>query len=185
MPVMSPRRKQRIPDRVRPASTQRSNRILCVDDDHDLTRIIKARLRCFQAEVTRAASGKEALKLARSHRPSAIITDLGMPCGDGEYLIRRLKSRPSTASIPIVVISGLSDPQRLAEVQAMGADAILSKPIRFEELFAELAAHLDGDTVSPNETESDLPEYRSQTGTIWKCHGAHQVRKPVMLERRS
>lgn len=118
------------------------HRILFVDDDNDLTRIIKARLRRHRVEVTRASCGKDGLKLAHSHHPDAIITDLGMPSGDGEFLIRRLKSRPCTASIPLVVISGVTDPQRLAEVRMLGANAILRKPMKFEDLFCELGSHL-------------------------------------------
>jgi len=184
MPVMSPRRKQRIPDRVRPTTGRQLDRILCADDDHDLTRIIKVRLRRCGAEVTRAGSGKEALNAARSHRPSAIITDLGMPCGDGEYLIRRLKSRPSTASIPIVVISGLSDLDRLADVHAMGADAILSKPICFDELIAELATHLNLETsAEAGGCEFSSIQSRTNSGTIRQSHGAHPLRGPAWLNR--
>lgn len=131
---------------VRPAlpATRTQHRILCVDDDDDLTRIIKARLQRASVEVSRAASGKEGLKLAHSHRPDAVITDLSMAHGDGEFLLRRLKSRSSTATIPVIVISGIADSKRIAEIEQYGAAAVLRKPIAFDDLFTQLQAHLDG-----------------------------------------
>ena len=135
-------------DRVRSArpalpATSTQYRILCVDDDDDLTRIIKARLQRSSVEVSRAASGKEGLKLAHSHRPDAVITDLGMSHGDGEFLLRRLKSKSSTASIPVIVISGIADSRRVAEIAHYGASAVLRKPISFDDLFIELQTHLE------------------------------------------
>lgn len=130
-------------------------RILCVDDDDDLTRIIKARLLRFRVEVSRAANGKDGLKLAHSHRPDAIITDLGMSNGDGEYLLGRLKKRPSTASIPVIVISGVDDPERKSSVYKLGASAILHKPLDFETLFSELAVHLNCSDTLEKKASSD------------------------------
>ena len=160
MTALSPRlrRKRRAPNRCGLPVTRQQYRILCVDDDDDLTRIIKARLRKYKVEVTRAAGGKEGLKHVHSHRPSAIITDLGMPNGDGEFLLRRLKSRASTASIPVVVVSGVHDERRIARVQSMGAAAILHKPLKFDALFAELASHLDWTSADSATSTSDSSE---------------------------
>ncbi|MFK7818071.1 MAG: PleD family two-component system response regulator [Planctomycetaceae bacterium] len=136
--------------------SERTHRILCIDDDDDLTRIIKARLQRFPVEVVRASNGKEGLQLTRSQRPSIIITDLQMQRGDGEYLLRRLKSRPSTASIPVLVISGITDPQRRAQAQLMGASAVLSKPIRFEILVEEISRHLELNPSMPEPTPTHI-----------------------------
>ena len=144
MPALKQRHARRRSDRPALPATRTRHRILCVDDDDDLTRIIKARLQRASVEVSRAASGKEGLKLAHSHRPDAIITDLGMSHGDGEFLLRRLKSRSSTATIPVIVISGISDSKRIAEIEQHGAAAVLRKPIGFDQLFTELQAHLSG-----------------------------------------
>ena len=144
MPVLTHWRTRRSPDRPALPLLSQRYRILCVDDDDDITRIIKARLLIFQVEVSRAGSGKEGLKLAHSHRPDAIITDLGMANGDGEYLLSRLKKRPSTAGIPVIVVSGVDDPYRKAQVYSLGAAAILNKPLNFQDLHSELAVHLEG-----------------------------------------
>lgn len=144
MAVLSRCSKRQKPERTGKAVRHQQHRVLCVDDDTDLTRVIKARLQPHRVEVARAGNGKEGLRAARSHRPSVVITDLGMPCGDGEFLLRRLKSRPSTASIPVLVISGLADEQRKAQVQNLGAVAMLNKPFSFDELFAELEPLLNG-----------------------------------------
>lgn len=144
MPALKQRHDRKRSTRPALPATSTQHRILCVDDDDDLTRIIKARLQRASVEVTRAASGKEGLKLAHSRRPDAVITDLGMSHGDGEFLLRRLKSRSSTASIPVIVISGLADSKRVAQIQQYGASAVLRKPIGFDDLFTELQTHLDG-----------------------------------------
>lgn len=144
MPALQQRQARRQSARPALPAIRTQHRILCVDDDDDLTRIIKARLQKASVEVSRAASGKEGLKLAHSHRPDAVITDLSMAHGDGEFLLRRLKSKSSTATIPVIVISGIADQKRIAEIEHYGAAAVLRKPIGFDDLFTQLQAHLDG-----------------------------------------
>lgn len=151
---VSPCHSRQKPDRISSAVRHQQFRVLCVDDDDDLTRIIKARLKPHQVEVTRASGGKDGLEAALSDSPNVVITDLGMPNGDGEFLLRHLKSRPSTASIPVVVISGLDDESRKAQVHNLGAAAILHKPFSFHDLFAELELHLG--TVSGPVNSSKL-----------------------------
>ncbi len=141
----------RVPTAPPPARTARRKRqnretsarceVLCIDDDADLNRVVKARLNQRGLSVSLAHDGAEGLLLAQKLRPRVIITDLGMPGNHGWDLIRRLKQRPSTASIPLIVISGLKDQARVTSAYMIGADSILQKPIDFEQLFAELNIH--------------------------------------------
>lgn len=78
-------------------------------------------------EVTDAGDGAAALRAVRESPPDLMVTDMMMPVMDGNELIRRLRSEPATAGIPILAASG--DPHL-----AVGADAVISKPYKWEHL---------------------------------------------------
>ena len=78
-------------------------------------------------EVTDAGNGAAALRAVRESPPDLVVTDMMMPVMDGNELIKRLRSEPATAGIPILAASG--DPH-LAD----GANAVMSKPYRPEHL---------------------------------------------------
>ena len=155
--------------------------VLCVDDDADLTRLLKVRLQQCKVTVTRACSGRDGLRLARSHRPSAIISDLGMAGGDGEYLIRRLQSRPSTASIPVLILSGLDDPTRINVAYRMGATSVLKKSDPFDVLVEELKRVLgDIHEEMPGQEESTPQRRGLQSGNKrLRIDGFHSVSNRV------
>lgn len=180
MYALKKRADHRRPDRIAQPTTGRKHHILCVDDDCDLTRIIKARLLRMSVDVSRASSGKEGLKLAHSHRPDAVITDLGMSQGDGEFLLRRLKSKSSTANIPVIVISGLSSANRISEIERQGAAAVLKKPIQFDQLVAELNVHLGRDEVPTTKGQHpDMPMVR-RNGQTFRFDTAAEISGPVL-----
>jgi CheY-like chemotaxis protein len=97
-------------------------RILVVDDEPDLRFILR---RCFERaghDVSDAGHGAAALDLVRKCLPDVLVTDMMMPVMNGAELIARLHAEPTTASIPIVAVSGEA---HLAD----GADVILEKPV--------------------------------------------------------
>lgn len=179
MHALKPRIGRLRPERNTRPTDRREHRILCVDDDSDLTRIIKARLLRMSVEVCRASSGKEGLKLAHSHRPDAVITDLGMAHGDGEFLLRRLKSKSSTADIPVIVISGVSDEKRISEIETKGAAAVLKKPIRFEQLFAQLQQHLEDQQPAIVHDFQSAPTIR-KNGRTFRFDSASEIPGPIL-----
>lgn len=154
------------------------HQVVCVDDDADLTRCLASRLHRHKVDVLRAGNGRQGLRLVRSRRPSAIITDAAMPKGDGEYLIRRLKSRPSTARIPIIVISGMEDPSLERRIYRLGADRFLRKPVPFEDLFAELMSIMD-----PSGADTEDPVFKAlQHGSGWMDSRGRTYRVDVAHE---
>lgn len=181
---MSCQRPRKKPDR------SHQTRILCVDDDHDLTRLIKARLQNFDVGVTRASNGRDGLKRARSHRPDVIVTDLSMDKGDGEYLIRKLQSRPSTASIPIAVISG-QDTERLMRANLLGADIVLQKPVRFDVLIDYLTPFLMSPqrppaheaSVESNTRPTDVSLRKPSRKRHFRLDQAHPVSGPHSISQ--
>jgi CheY-like chemotaxis protein len=116
------------------------SRILVVDDDPSTRFVIRLILEKAGYTVTEAAHGEAALDAMRADPlPDMISTDLMMPFINGLELIRRLRSEPRTAKIPIVVVS--SNPQAARELMASGlVNAIIGKPFAAGKLIAGIAA---------------------------------------------
>jgi two-component system KDP operon response regulator KdpE len=109
-------------------------KILVVDDDPDLVRAMRLRLRANNYEVATASDGYSAIASAQKDRPSLIILDLGLPVGDGFVVLNRLQNSDSLAGIPVIVLSA-RDPQSNEErALKAGATAFLQKPADNDEL---------------------------------------------------
>jgi two-component system KDP operon response regulator KdpE len=109
-------------------------KILVVDDDPDLVRALRLRLRANNFEVATATDGYTAIAAAQKERPSLIILDLGLPVGDGFVVLDRLQSIDALSSIPIIVLSA-RDPQSNEErALKAGAAAFFQKPADNDEL---------------------------------------------------
>ena len=109
-------------------------RILVVDDDPDLVRAMRLRLRANNYEVSTATDGYSAIAAAQKERPSLIILDLGLPVGDGFVVLERLQSSDALSRIPVIVLSA-SDPQSNEErALKAGATAFFQKPADNDEL---------------------------------------------------
>ncbi len=105
--------------------------VLVVDDDPTAQNIIGAHLARDGYRLIYAASGPEALELARAHRPDAITLDIMMPQIDGWTVLHTLKGDPDLAAIPVVLVTVNQDRSLGFE---LGAVAFLSKPVDREEL---------------------------------------------------
>ncbi|MCX6640567.1 MAG: response regulator [bacterium] len=82
-----------------------------------------------QAIFLEARNGAEALEIAKKSAADLLVTDLNMPEMDGTTLLKRIKASPRTTDLPVLVVSSLSNPAKEAELLALGAFAVLSKPI--------------------------------------------------------
>src|ERR1700674_6110106 len=85
-------------------------KILVVDDDPDLVRALRLRLRASNYEVATASDGYTAIAQAKKDRPALIILDLGFPVGDGFVVLDRLQNNDTLSSVPVIVLSA-RDPQ--------------------------------------------------------------------------
>lgn len=121
--------------------THNRPRILLVDDDETLARHLAETL-SDEYVVDVAADGEEALKAVLRGRPELIVTDLVMPRLDGVELVKYLRNTPSTAAIPILMISGRAPEEVRIEGFVLGADSYLPKPYTERELRARIAAML-------------------------------------------
>jgi DNA-binding response OmpR family regulator len=118
-----------------------ASRILIVDDEPAVADLIEAVLAGEGYTVAIARDGAQGLLLARDWRPDLILMDVMLPGVDGGTAIKRLKSDPETAEIPIVAMSAgrtiRNQSNELAE-----ADAALAKPFDIDALLAQVEFHL-------------------------------------------
>jgi DNA-binding response OmpR family regulator len=92
----------------------RKPRILVVDDDPDLVRALRLRLRAHNCEVITASDGYSVIASAQKEHPDLIILDLGLPAGDGFVVLERLQTSDTLSSIPVIVLTA-RDPQNNEE----------------------------------------------------------------------
>ena len=114
-------------------------RILVVDDEAPILRVVSANLerQGFQAET--AGSGQQALRAYRQHAPDLILLDLGLPDMDGLEVIRAVRAQTST---PIIVLTVRGGEREKVAALDLGADDYLTKPFGLEELLARIRVEL-------------------------------------------
>jgi CheY-like chemotaxis protein len=118
-------------------------RILLVDDHADTVGILALIIAGLGHEALEAMSGSEALELVGSEPVDLILLDYMMPDLDGLEVLRSVRANPAIASLPVIIITAVNDPDVKAQALSEGATGILSKPIGREELHAALRDHLD------------------------------------------
>ncbi len=117
--------------------------VLVVDDDRVLSHLVGSLLREKGYKIIPAFDAVQAMMVAMKRPPvDAIVLDVNMPGGSGEETLRKLKMSTRTATIPVIILSGSIDSEAQDRVRALGADAVLSKPLVPEELFQALATAL-------------------------------------------
>lgn len=114
-------------------------KILLVDDETDNRRFLKGVLEARGFSVTAAAGGSEACLAVRRSRPDLILSDVAMPGLSGDEMVRRLKSDPRTAHIPVILMSGAhkADEDQAGGIDS-GADDYLLKPFTPRLMLAKI-----------------------------------------------
>jgi PAS domain S-box-containing protein len=140
LPMRTPVQVQPVPPRADVDSVSGesagSRTALVVEDDLKSASLIRVQLEAEGFTVMHAASAEEALVLAAQRTPSLITLDIMLPNMDGWEFLAHLKKSPELRRIPVVIISILADP---AKGFALGAAAVMQKPISRHELFESLA----------------------------------------------
>jgi len=115
--------------------------LLIVEDNEAVIHAFQRYVRGHDYQVVGAASGLEALRLARELHPIAITLDVLMPDLDGWEILHALKNEPSTCRIPVVICSALDDAEL---ARSLGAQAYLAKPVSQAEFLATLSSVVPG-----------------------------------------
>ncbi len=114
-------------------------RILVVDDETQITRVLRTSLSVQGYDIRVANDGEMALEIMKDWSPSLIITDLAMPNVNGIQLCRTVRT---TSEVPIIVLSVRGQEQQKIEALDAGADDYVTKPFSMNELLARVRANL-------------------------------------------
>jgi len=122
-----------------PNEIQDRERILVVDDEASIRRILETRLKMVGYEVITAADGEEALEAYQKHNPDLVILDVMMPKMDGYGVTREIRK---TSETPIIILTALGDVSERITGLELGADDYVIKPFSPKELEARVKAVL-------------------------------------------
>ena len=143
------------------AGAAEKSRVLVVDDEPQITRVLRTVLTSQGYQVRTAAEGEAALTSFAEFRPELVITDLYMPHMDGLELCKRIRA---VSAVPIIVLSVKGEERTKVEALDAGADDYVTKPFGIDELLARLRAALrrmdavTGPVVELGELVVDLEE---------------------------
>ena len=130
------------PTRRSGAHGQPASKVLLVDDEDSLRKVMRDLLERDGYAVTEARDGVQALDQVDRIGPDIIVLDLNLPGLDGYGVLSHLRSRPATANIPVIVLTAKGDEDNEVRVFELGADDFLTKPFRARALSARLEAVL-------------------------------------------
>jgi len=122
-----------------PNEIQDRERILVVDDEASIRRILETRLKMVGYEVITAADGEEAVEAYQKHNPDLVILDVMMPKMDGYGVTREIRK---TSETPIIILTALGDVSERITGLELGADDYVIKPFSPKELEARVKAVL-------------------------------------------
>jgi two-component system, OmpR family, KDP operon response regulator KdpE len=111
------------------------DRVLVVDDEPSILRVVAANLRARGYEALTAASGTAALTVIDTQQPDCIVLDLGLPDVSGLEVLRRLRAWTTT---PVVILTAIDDEHRRATAFDLGADDYVTKPFAMADLLARI-----------------------------------------------
>src|SRR5438874_5293564 len=135
------------------------SRVLVVDDEPQITRVLRTVLTSQGYQVRTAAEGEAALSNFNEWSPELVITDLYMPHMDGVELCRRIRE---LSSVPIIVLSVKGEERSKVEALDSGADDYVTKPFGIDELMARVRAALrrSGGTSAQEVASFDAGDFR-------------------------
>lgn len=122
--------------------TEPRGRVLVVDDEPDIVRLLTFALQADGYQVISAKNGSDGLERARQEQPDVVILDVMMPGMDGFEVCSELRSKPETASLPIIMLSALGQVTDRVKGLRAGADDYVPKPVNLDELSARVSALL-------------------------------------------
>jgi two-component system KDP operon response regulator KdpE len=129
----------------------RKPKILVVDDDPDLLKALRLRLRANNCDVISVSDGYSVMGAAQKEHPDVIILDLGLPAGDGFVVLERLQSSDTLSGIPVIVLTARDPQGNEARALRAGAAAFFQKPVDNEELLNVIRVSL------PQEGTAQIP----------------------------
>jgi two-component system, OmpR family, alkaline phosphatase synthesis response regulator PhoP len=109
-------------------------KILAVDDERHIVRLVEVNLQRAGYEVVTAYDGREALEKVKSESPDLVVLDVMMPYMDGFEVLKNLKGDPTTAEIPVIMLTAKAQDADVFRGWQSGVDCYLTKPFNPMEL---------------------------------------------------
>ena len=114
-----------------------------VEDDPSTREVFRTILEHKGMKVVEAVDGQQALEVVRSRHPDVVLLDLGLPIMDGRAVARELKADPSTADVPIIVVTAAAEEDTRSWAMGLGCDEFLEKPVELRTLTAAVERCLE------------------------------------------
>jgi CheY-like chemotaxis protein len=117
-------------------------KVLVVEDDKFLSAVLLKKLENEKCAVAHAMTGEEALEKAVSEKPDIVLLDLVLPGANGLDILKTVKENPATKSIPVVILSNLSQQEDMDRAKELGAERFLVKAMSTPEDIISLVAEI-------------------------------------------
>lgn len=131
---------------------------ILIAEDEPATRLIFATILQDKGyDVTTCENGRECIELIKNEKFDTIILDIRMPDMDGFEVLKVLKSNPETNNIPVIIISGNTEPQTIKRAFDEGATEFIAKPVNLEELLVRVS-----NVLKIKKTNDELKKLRSE-----------------------
>lgn len=115
---------------------ERKYKILAVDDEPHIRRLVQVNLERHGYEVVTAADGKDALEKVASEKPDLVVLDVMMPYMDGFEVLQALRKNPETRDLPVIMLTAKAQDADVFRGWQSGADLYLTKPFNPMELIS-------------------------------------------------
>ncbi len=145
------------------------SRILVIEDEPDIRRVLDYNLRLAGHEVSAAARGLEGLRLVREESPELVILDLMLPDIPGTEVCRAIKDNPQTRALPVVMLTARSEEIDRVVGFELGADDYITKPFSVREVVLRVRAVLRRKLTTPAEAAT------IELGCLRVDRSAHRV----------
>lgn len=103
-------------------------KILIVEDEHDVARVVSKRLLEEGFDVVVAADAYQAIEFTHKEKPDLVVLDLMIPAGGGIFFLKKIRLSVHSRLIPVVVLTGIEDEEYKQNILDVGVDAYLEKP---------------------------------------------------------
>ena len=140
------------------------NHVLIVEDDLDISRLLKLELEEAGFDVTLCDTGIRGLSAIRENNPDLIVLDLGLPDISGEEIARRVRK---TSETPMVILTAADAVETKVEMLNAGADDYLAKPFHIDELIARIHVQLRHRSVGSAQTIGNMTVDISRRQVFW------------------
>lgn len=127
-------------------------KILVVDDEPQIVRLLALRLKANNFDVISAYDGYQCVEVAKLELPDLILLDIKMPLGGGVKAFENLKNIATTNTIPVIFITAYPSIEVKKQVMEMGAEDFISKPFNSEVLIEKINTILDSKALKSDGT---------------------------------